>query len=95
MPRGAFAGDFVNDAGAAFPAWRVRKPGLAQAGAVWLELKPAAFRWWWIFVLLLGGSVWERNKGAVSRGFHLGGLLFFFFLEEEGRVKAGLVTQLF
>lgn len=43
MPPGAFAGDFVNDAGAAFPAWPVLKPWLARAEAVWLELRPAAF----------------------------------------------------
>lgn len=66
MPRGAFAGDFVNDAGAAFPAWPLLKPWLAQAEAVWLELRPAAFHWLVDFCLLLGGSVQEMNKGAAS-----------------------------
>lgn len=35
----------------------------------------------------------EMNKGAVSGRFHLRAV--FFFLEEKGRVKPCLVTELF
>lgn len=65
MPRGAFAGDFVNDAGTAFPAWPVLKPWLAQAEAVWLELRPAAFHWLVHFCLVTGWlHVGDEQRGS-------------------------------
>lgn len=66
MPPGAFAGDFVNDAGAAFPAWPVLKPWLARAEAVWLELRPAAFHCLVDFCLLTG---WLRVIGEQRSGW--------------------------
>lgn len=92
MPPGAFAGDFVNDAGAAFPAWPVLKPWLARAEAVWLELRPAAFHCLVDFCLLTGWlrAIGEQRSGWGGRFHPQGG-----FLEREGRVKQGLVTGLF